>query len=319
MNRTEPFLRPHLDNFIEFRKASERFNQIDHYNLLRFEKSCYEQGENHLTQDMVDSWCAKRESENYNSQYKRIISVHNFIKYLNERNLSTIRPPALPKMVKNTYLPHSFTKEELSLFFKACDSIEVIQPNHLYSIVNKLTIPVIFRLLYSTGMRTCEARRLRKSDVNLENGVINIRYSKGFNQHYVIMHPSMLELMKRFDKKISGYFPDREYFFPTSRPKQRKYFSNRWLCQNFEKCWKKVSSQPCRAYDLRHHYAIQNINKLLDQGFDFDDKLVYLSKTMGHSSLEATRSYYSITPALAGILEEKCSEGLDWLLEDLDL
>ena len=42
----------------------------------------------------------------------------------------------------------------------------------------KVEVPVFFRLLYSTGMRTTEARLLRVEDVDLQSGVINIRYTK---------------------------------------------------------------------------------------------------------------------------------------------
>src|SRR5699024_6751291 len=111
--------------------------------------------------------------------------------------------PHLPRLEKNNYIPHAFTDEELRNFFYACDTIQITR-NRRTTIFRKIMMPVVFRLLYSTGMRTTEVRLLKREDVNLEKGVINIQKSKGYNQHYVVMHDSMLAIMKRYDKEIEG-------------------------------------------------------------------------------------------------------------------
>jgi integrase len=67
--------------------------------------------------------------------------------------------------------------------------------------------------------------------------------------------------------------------------------------------WKKYNGNHATAYEFRHHYAVQNINKWTDEGFGFDAKLLYLSKSMGHSSVESTKYYYSLTPGLADVLQ----------------
>jgi hypothetical protein len=46
-----------------------------------------------------------------------------------------------------------------------------------------------------------------------------------------------------------------------------------------------------------------NINSWIDDGFSLNDKLVHLSRSMGHYSVESTSYYYSLVPNLAGILE----------------
>lgn len=78
--------------------------------------------------------------------------------------------------------------------------------------MKKITCPVFFRLLYSSGIRTTEARYLKREDVDLEHGVLNIRKSKGYDQHYVALHKSMTELLKQYDKMAESIRPDRTYF-----------------------------------------------------------------------------------------------------------
>lgn len=87
--------------------------------------------------------------------------------------------PDAPRKEKRTYMPHAFTNSELAVFFMSVILSQLI------------IIPVFFRLLYISGMRTTEARLLKRKDVNLYNGNINIRDSKGDDRHYVVLHDSM--------------------------------------------------------------------------------------------------------------------------------
>ena len=68
---------------------------------------------------------------------------------------------------------------------------------------------------------------------------------------------------------------------------------------------------------FRHNYAIENINSWINSGFEFHDKLVFLSKSMGHTSLESTKYYYSIVPALADILQKTTGAGFDEIVPEV--
>ncbi len=94
--------------------------------------------------------------------------------YLRERGLTTVEPALSPKSEGRTYIPHAFTDEELRRFFCECDRIVPLRPELKYN-MKKITCPVFFRLLYSSGIRTTEARYLKKEDVDLEHGVLNIK------------------------------------------------------------------------------------------------------------------------------------------------
>lgn len=85
----------------------------------------------------------------------------------------------------------------------------------------------------------------------------------------------------------------------------------------FHKVWDSVNTENAVPYDFRHNYAIQNINSWLSEGFDFNDKFLYLSKSMGHTSLESTRYYYSIVPAMANIIEQKSGDSFDDIIPEV--
>lgn len=72
------------------------------------------------------------------------------------------------------------------------------------------------------------------------------------------------------------------------------------------------------AYDLRHNYAIENINRWTNEGFNFYDKIAYLSKSMGHVTLESTKYYYSIVPNLSSIMMNQTNETFDWIVPEVN-
>jgi len=310
------FLAPHIQDFIKYRQASDHWNESSYEkNLKLFDQHCYESYPyaQELTQEMSDGWCQQREHEENNSCRARIYVVVSFIRFLRNRGLTEIHDPVLPRIEKGVYIPHSFTQEELTSFFQECDTVPLLSTRRDAQ-MRKLTIPVYFRLLYSSGIRTLEARLLRKADVDLKQGILDIRYSKGRNQHYIALHDSMLGVMRDYDSAISKFSPDRTYFFSNGNG---SHYSSQWVVENFRNLWYKANTARATAYELRHNYAVVNINRWIDTGFDFNDKLLYLSKSMGHSTLESTKYYYSIVPSLSQILMDKTAKGLDWIIPEV--
>lgn len=308
---------PLIQSFIRYRKASDHWNESSSEpNLLIFERYCLKNypGFTELTQEMVDNWCRQRDTELNESCRVRIGPVVGFIRYLKERCLTSIHEPVIPKKERRTYIPHAFTEQELTSFFRKCDSLGV-HPRNEPVLTRKLTVPVFFRLLYSSGIRTTEARLLRKTDVDLEHGILDIRYSKGRNQHYIALHDSMLELMRQYDTSIEKIHPDRTYFFPA---RNDSFHKRSWVQKNFHNIWYGVNKAHAVAYELRHHYAVENINRWAGLGVTFNDKLLYLSKSMGHTTIESTNYYYSIVPGLSRLLREKTETGFDWIVPEVE-
>jgi integrase len=317
MSSFQSSIAPLIQSFIRFRKASDHWNESSYEpNLLIFERYCLKNypGFTELTQEMVDNWCQQRDTELNESCRVRIGSIVGFIRYLQARGLTNIHEPVIPKKEPRTYIPHAFTAQELTDFFHECDSLGS-HPRNEPVLTRKLTVPVFFRLLYSSGIRTTEARLLRKIDVDLAYGILDIRYSKGRNQHYIVLHDSMLELMQQYDTAIEKLHPNRTYFFPA---RNDSFHKRSWVQKNFHDIWYRLNTAHATAYELRHHYAVGNINQWIGMGFTFDDKLLYLSKSMGHTTIESTKYYYSIVPALSQILSEKTEIGFDWIVPEVE-
>jgi len=317
MKKYNSFLSPLIQPYVDYQIASERWNEASYEsNLILFDRYCQKQYPDSivLSQEMVDNWCRKRKTENNNSCRSRVYVIVSFIRYLRKRGKTDIREPEIPRKERVSYIPHAFTEDELKNFFYACDNI----PNRRLTQElrsRRITIPVFFRLLYSSGIRTNEARLLRVEDVDLNQGILDIRYSKGHAQHFVVLHNSMLDIMKEYDTVIGKQYPTRTYFFSA---RGDIFHTRQWVQINFRQMWDKYNSTHATAYELRHHYATENINRWTDEGFGFDAKLLYLSKSMGHSILESTRYYYSLVPGLADILKDRTERAFDNIVPEVD-
>lgn len=307
-----------FEEFMYSKRASQRWSQSYEENLHFFDNYCADlfPDASALTEKMLE-WCNERPTENGNSCRYRITVVSNFVKYAQEKGWTEIAAPKVPSTKPCTYVPHAFTKDELTQFFRICDrhvTDNFNYQNTIFNRLNKLELPVYYRLLLSTGMRTNEARWLKRSDVNLVEGVININQSKGANQHRVALHASMLRLLKRYDEHMAKVMPDRTCFFPN---KDDCLHRPAWAEYHFRIIWKEVSKEPARLYDLRSHYAVVNVTRWKDLGFELHDKLLYLSRTMGHRHIRSTYGYFNLSPALADKIKSLTEESFNNLLPKL--
>jgi integrase len=302
-----------LNAYLKYRKQSG-LKESTIFGLIQFHRDCKKQfsGETNLTESMIGRWCAKRQTETVASNRSRIYPVIGFLRYVQARGWLDFDIPDLPKVKRNNPVPHAFTEEELQNFFRACD--ELPDGRTMNVKLKKIEVPVFFRLLFSSGIRTTEGRLLRKENVNLQTGVIAVRYTKGYNEHIVVLHDSMKNLLVRYDNVIGRLMPNRKYFFPAVHD---KCHWNQWVSDEFSEMWFKYNTAKTVPYALRHNYAIENINKWSNTGYEIQDKLVALSKSMGHSTLQSTLYYYSLVPKLYKTIEELSGDTFNRLIPDL--
>ena len=315
LNKYVSCFAPLIESFLSYRKVSENWRSVTYEpNLLLFDRYCKVgyPDDDAPSQKMIDNWCEQRNTESNNSCRARINAVISLVQYARSRGLTTLVPPVAPRTERSIYIPHAFTDEELAKFFNACDNLTGIESPASRS--RRITVPVFFRLLYSSGIRTTEARMLSTDDIDMEHGIINVRKSKGYCQHFIALHDSMTELLRKYDAAIKDIYPLRTYFFPASESKCHTAY---WAERNFRECWFKDNKAHAIPYELRHHYATANINNWVEDGFGFDAKFLYLSKSMGHSVIESTKYYYSLVPRLSDILEDRTNTDFEDIVPEV--
>lgn len=316
MHEYRSFMKDIFISFIQFMTVSQKWNESYSKFLNSFDRYLNKEYPDSgcLSQDMIDKWCSKHGNESNNSNRARTNVIIALLRYMNKSGLSNIKEPERPKTQKCTHIPHVFTSEELSRFFYTCDHIKSHQ-NRKVLLIRKLVLCVIFRLMYSTGIRPNEARQLKYAEVDLQHGVLNIIQTKGHDQHYVAIHESMIEILKEYDQRMRNLVPDRQYFFPNGND---SYFSSEWLRCNFKTLWEKANpQQEAISYDFRHNYAVININNWMNEGTDSYDKIYYLSKSMGHCNINHTLYYYSIVPQFSQLQQQLSGDSFSELAPEV--
>jgi integrase/recombinase XerD len=268
-----------------------------------------------LTQELAMHWAQKRPEEHVNGLVRRITPIRQLAKYMNRIGIEAyIIPAGIPgKLVR--YVPHIFTEPELRSFFAEIDRC-VLSP---YSPVRHLVIPVFFRFLYCCGLRPSEALLLNVEDVDLGNGQVTIRHSKGNKDRNVMMSEEVLNLCRIYDSKVSRLFPARLAFFPNQ---SGQHYNRNLIDYWFHLFWKKtgltnLSGNPPRVYDFRHTFAVKRLNLWVEEGKDLHACLPYLSMYLGHVHLTATDYYLHFVPEFFPVFKEKTQERCAHLIPEV--
>ena len=292
-----------FEDYTAFRRASRHWCKAYGYALKSFDLHCKEHNAGPVpSQQDIDGWSMKKDSERLTSCGRRVAFLAGLCSYTNRLYGTCLKSPNTPTGDGTRPAPYVFIGIELRNLFIACDNI-VREHKSGATLMRQATVPALLRLMYSSGMRTKEVRMLDREDVDLVHGVIDIRRSKGHHEHRVALHRSMQEYLSRYDDFMESVMPGRKCFFANEKD---AYYSSTWLDWNFERMWYRFNGGHAVPYCLRHHYAIANINSWPADSASFNKRLVYLSRSMGHATLESTMYYYSYTPTMAeGIVADK--------------
>lgn len=184
-------------------------------------------------------------------------------------------------------------ENEIKAFFKECDRFAAQIKNN-----GRYVLPAIYRFMYSCGVRTCEVVKLKCSEVNLEKKYIDIILSKRHKDRRLFLNDELCSYLQDYDKRISAFFPEREYFFINTHGNR---CAGRIISVNFKKIWLNAGlnysgTVKPRAYDFRHHFACANLIRWSKEKKDINAMLPYLMKYMGHASIVSTYYYIHLLP-----------------------
>jgi integrase/recombinase XerD len=288
-------LAPYISGFIRQKRGSGYSYEFEAYMLKQFDRFCIKKGYDNgsLSRDLVMAWAEQRQTESKNYRNQRVSFVRQLALYMISLNMKAYIAPTFES--NSISVPHILSPDEIHEFYKAVDSFLPCQTSFgRFS----LSYSVLFRLFYCCGLRLAEGCYLKRSAVNLKNGCLYIYQSKGRKDRVVFMSPDMLKMCANYDRLMAKLVPDRDWFFPGrdgSRP-----FSKTSVDKRFKEFWNmtpyagKVDKEPT-VNCLRHTYVVKKMNDWMSQGRDFNAMMPYLSRYLGHSSINETQYYYHQT------------------------
>lgn len=302
-----PF-KEYLQSHIELKRAVGYKYDADEQHLKRFDRFTLEKYPDAkvLTKKMVLEWCSKKPYEAQANQNSRASIIRQFGKYLDSIGIEAYVIPKRYFPSEKKYIPYIYTVEELARFFAETDKCQYCYERPY----RHLIMPIIFRMIYTCGLRLSEARLLKVADVDLENGILIIHQAKKDKDRLVPMSGSLTEICRAFSKKIHSHLVSEHYYFPDHQGNPMTIVN---VYRNFRRfLWRaKIShggkGHGPRIYDFRHTYAVHCLKRWVEQEKDLTAYLPVLKTYMGHDSFTETAYYLHLTvdmfPDIIGKLE----------------
>lgn len=287
----------HLDTMLDYRVARGYKKKTHTICLLKFDKFCADNfpEEEKLTREIVHAWIDS-ETITTRSLSGAASIIRQFGRHLNAVGEEAYILPDKFAPSRSAFAPYLFTDDELSMLFAEIGRLpQKKNEPFLHEIA-----PVLFRLIYTCGLRPNEGRELLTQNVDLATGEILITNTKKNKERVVVMSDDMLSLCRRYDVRRTIFCNGNPYFFPAS---DGNAIVNTKIHAALNRAWNTATCTPdnilprsIRVYDLRHRFASACLNRWLDEKRDLMAMLPYLRAYMGHDSLSETAYYIHILP-----------------------
>lgn len=245
-----------------------------------------------LSNDNINLWLS---NPNFAPTYIRrlAVSINGYIKYLIiVKDITEIKPLDMKKYRCNdNYIPRIYTHNELNKFFDECQNIKSTK-NIPYK---REMFILIYELAYCCGLRTSEIRHIKVKDIDFDKQSIFIEQSKNnvnrniyINENIIFECQNIINLNK-LDKD--------DYLFCK---RDKNILKRSIILLNFRNIWLKFDPEAdiktLRVHNLRHSFAVHNLNKWYINGEDLYNKLPILMTYMGHNNISSTEYYLRMLP-----------------------
>jgi site-specific recombinase XerD len=198
--------------------------------------------------------------------------------------------------------PYIYSRDELRRLF---DPTNVETSRRGAVQFDAATFRTLLLLLYGAGLRFSEATGLTLADVDLAENVLTIRATKFYKNRLVPIGPQLATVLDGYlhRSRCEGLSRDEAAFLLSNRDGTRLASST---VQSAFDALRRIAEVHGteggrlipRLHDLRHSFAVHSLTAWYRQGADVQRLLPVLSTYLGHSDLEGTKVYLSMTPEL---------------------
>lgn len=302
-----------IKEFVKFKQATGYKYQKEYILLRQFADFCtqHQITEAVLTKDISDRWCKIRPYEKPRTNDQRVTVLRQFAFYLVSMGYDAYIPVDAEdkRSHKSKYTAYIFTHDEIAKILEHSDKI---YPNRRSTM--HLVMPVLVRLLYSTGLRIMEALNLQLKHIDLTDGIIRIEHAKFDKDRLIPVSASMLDILRQYCKVMHPMFLPEEYLFigATRRP-----YGHHDVYLRFREVLLQAGIPHAgrgngpRIHDVRHTFSCHTLQRAVQQKVDLYAMLPVLSTYMGHESVSATSLYLRMTaevyPQITDAVNAVCS------------
>jgi len=255
-----------------------------------------------FTEELANEWYKRREAEATTTHYSRINAIKHFLYYLHNQGYNVYITRDI-SFKQTQFQPHIYTEDETRRYFQAVDSYEPRKNKK-----NSLQYPMLFRLLYCCGTRIEETLKIRKKDVDLEDGIIRLIETKNNRERFVVLGDSLTDLIRKYADRCFYLLGNDDYIFRSDNGGRCQYdtvYEHHRLFLKAANIPYIGNSEGPRIHDWRHTFSVNSFKQMIDVGMDMYVALPILSTYLGHKTILATERYVRLTMAMFPYIEEK--------------
>jgi len=213
-----------------------------------------------------------------------------------------VPPSALLPGLRHRDMPHIFTEAEISRLMDVAGNLSPDQRATTYT--------TMVGLLACTGMRSGEALRLDRGDVDWDEGILSIRFTKFGKSRQLVLHPTTVDALRRYDDARRRWCPrpSTPAFFVLASGARVRHANFHYA---FREIVKRAGLEPesairrPRPHDFRHTFAVNTLIGWYRCGLEINAKMHLLSTYLGHSHPRHTYWYLSTTPTLLAFATQR--------------
>ena len=292
--------------------ADKRMRRFDRLTVSRKEVNIG------ISKELFDEWSLPFPEESEVNRYSRISILRQFSSYLQMMGYNS-HIPKLPKY-RSTFIPHIFTKAEVESIFQSSDKL-FLKRKYMYSQI--CVMPLLLRMLYSTGLRVGEALNLKHKDVKLDKEYLVLKNCKNGQDRIVPISKSLMEACKDYcvykQEQVIGTNPDAYFFTAPNGSKCQTstvYEHFRTVLYKAGISHKGRGKGP-RLHDLRHTFCVNSLFKMSEAGLDLYYSMPILSTYIGHQSIEATNKYVRLVSDMYPTLLNKVNTAYKYIFPEI--
>jgi integrase/recombinase XerD len=267
--------------------------------LMSFVRFCEDRDATAVTTDLAVEWATSTASDHEAYQARRLDVVRIFARHLQPLDPATEVPPEDVLDRRQWRIPpYLYSPQEVTALMSAARTLRPA--------FRAVTWRTLIGLLAVTGMRQGEACRLRRDDVDLNEGTIVIEDSKFGKSRMVFLHPTTAAALRAYSRARDEAFPEAEAptFLVNSlgRPLDSRNTPKTFAELVTAAGIKAPPGQRApRLHDLRHVFTVATLLDWYRDGGDVQARLPVLSTWLGHIDPKSTYWYLSAVPELLAL------------------
>lgn len=252
-----------------------------------------------LTKDMVNKFVEPKPNETKRNRTHRVEIVRTLANFMIRKGYEAYIMPPLPRSSYNSdFVPYIFAEDEVKRIFETIDKWSQTESLDGQFYPQRKKYCVIFRILYSTGMRIGEVLNIRVKDIDYDKNTLYIGEAKNNRERIIPLHPNLMDYIKTYINEEQMYLAD-DYIFRNryGHPMNRKTIDFFFL-KFLQMAGIKHPHNGPRVHSFRHTFCVHKLKEWVLCGKDINALFPYLCAYMGHADTRCTEYYLRLTADL---------------------